>query len=168
MTNLLGGYTFAKYIKFPDDIQKRLKISYDALHEKEQQIFLDIACFFIGEKKNTTINMGRIRLERFVGVSKSREQMLGRSGHKNYIHMHDHLRDLGREIAEDKLPRRLWHPNRNIDDLAAQAIICKCSIIQTFKIVKFFHRNLYTVFNFSIFLTFKIFKFNHSKLCTVS
>jgi hypothetical protein len=30
--------------------------------------------------------------------------------------MHDHLRDMGREIAQDKLPRRLWHPEENIDD----------------------------------------------------
>ena len=38
----------------PNDILSRLKISYDSLDEEEKQIFLDIACFFIGEYMNTT------------------------------------------------------------------------------------------------------------------
>ena len=42
----------------PQDIQSTLQISYDGLDdEQEQQIFLDIACFFIGEDKNTAINI---------------------------------------------------------------------------------------------------------------
>lgn len=37
----------------------------------------------------------------------------------NKIHMHDQVRDMGRDIAEDsRLPRRLWHWTENvIDDL---------------------------------------------------
>jgi hypothetical protein len=41
----------------PRDIQSTLQISYDALDEVEKQIFLDIACFFIGEDRNTAIRI---------------------------------------------------------------------------------------------------------------
>jgi hypothetical protein len=44
------------------------------------QIFLDIACFFIGEKRNTTVviwDEPGCKVE----VSQSTEQMLGGSGH---------------------------------------------------------------------------------------
>jgi len=54
------------------DIKKRLKISYDALSEEEQKIFLDIAFFFIGihrKKQNKCHNsLERIRLERIAGA----------------------------------------------------------------------------------------------------
>jgi len=35
---------------------------------------------------------------------------------KNVINMHDQLRDLGRQIAEEETPRRLWRPTRDIDE----------------------------------------------------
>ena len=41
----------------PNDIQSTLKISYDALDTEEKQIFLDIACFFIGEPRDTVIRI---------------------------------------------------------------------------------------------------------------
>jgi len=44
-------YELKVQLRVSPEIKNRLKISYDALSEEEQQIFLDIACFFIGEKK---------------------------------------------------------------------------------------------------------------------
>lgn len=41
---------------------------------------------------------------------------------KNEIRMHDHLTDLGRNLAKDPgLPCRLWHWTENIDDLLEQS-----------------------------------------------
>ena len=41
-----------KYENTPDkNIQEKLKISYDGLEETEKEIFLDIACFFLGFQK---------------------------------------------------------------------------------------------------------------------
>jgi hypothetical protein len=39
------------------EILKRLRISYDSLHEEDQRIFLDIACFFIGEDRDKAIKI---------------------------------------------------------------------------------------------------------------
>ncbi|KAH9289188.1 hypothetical protein KI387_033305, partial [Taxus chinensis] len=39
----------------PKDILDKLKLSYEALDEEEKEMFLDVACFFIGEKKSLAI-----------------------------------------------------------------------------------------------------------------
>eukprot|EP00253_Pinus_taeda_P011449 PITA_11449 len=44
-------------LQVPTEIQQRLKISYDSLNREEQQIFLDIACFFIGEDRDMAIRI---------------------------------------------------------------------------------------------------------------
>lgn len=41
----------------PTDIHSRLRISYDSLDEEEKQIFLHVACFFIGEDRDTAIRI---------------------------------------------------------------------------------------------------------------
>ncbi|XP_059073305.1 disease resistance protein RUN1-like [Cryptomeria japonica] len=42
-------------IILPSDIINRLKVSYDALDRQEKQMFVDVACFFIGKDKMTAI-----------------------------------------------------------------------------------------------------------------
>lgn len=112
----------------PDDIQKSLQISYDALQMDEKQIFLDIACFFIGKDRDTAItiwdgcgwkgslgfrslqNKNLVEVESPVDISGMRT-----------IRMHDHLRDLGRKLAKDPgLPRRIFRTG-DIDDLSQQS-----------------------------------------------
>eukprot|EP00253_Pinus_taeda_P006451 PITA_06451 len=43
--------------RLPDKILASLKISYNSLNQKEQQIFLDIACFGIGEKRDKWVTI---------------------------------------------------------------------------------------------------------------
>ncbi|KAH9289079.1 hypothetical protein KI387_033196 [Taxus chinensis] len=94
----------------PGDIKERLKISYDALDEEDQEMFLDTACFFIGEEISTAMTVwdgsgwnGLLGWESLVNKC-----LVDEPDKYNRIRMHDHLRDLGRDIANKKSPYRLW------------------------------------------------------------
>eukprot|EP00253_Pinus_taeda_P036398 PITA_36398 len=104
----------------PAEIEKRLRISYDSLSSQEQKIFLDIACFFVGEDRDAAI-----RIWSFTGIRKLENRCLLEvdSENENKIKMHDHLKRLGRSIArEASMPRRLWHQTtNNIDYLVDQS-----------------------------------------------
>ncbi|GLJ27160.1 hypothetical protein SUGI_0532490 [Cryptomeria japonica] len=95
----------------PNDIKNKLRVSYNALDEEEKQMFLDVACFFIGNDKMTAIAVwdgsgwnGLSGWERLIN------KCLVDFDDGNGIIMHDHLRDLGREIAKTDPPYRLWLP----------------------------------------------------------
>lgn len=91
----------------PREIVDRLTISYDSLSLRERQIFLDIACFFIGEDINTAK-----RLWGSVEVRNIENKCLFEVDRENKIKMHDQIRDMGRSIAEGLIPRRLWRPTK--------------------------------------------------------
>jgi len=113
-----------RQIKLPSEIQKRLKISYDALDGEEKQIFLDIACYFIGEDRDMALRIwdrsGWNGLVSFLNLQdKCLVELDG-----NIIRMHDHLRDMGREIADqEKLGGHLWRPTNDINDLWQQSSV---------------------------------------------
>eukprot|EP00253_Pinus_taeda_P005956 PITA_05956 len=113
----------------PADIRNTLKISYDSLEEDEKHIFLDIACFFIGEDKHTAIRIwngcelsGRLGLQKLddmclVELHRKKCTMLDpvlEVDGKECIKMHDHLRELGRYLAEKEPLRRLWRQDVNL------------------------------------------------------
>eukprot|EP00253_Pinus_taeda_P021417 PITA_21417 len=103
----------------PEDIRSTLRISYDALDKEEKEIFLDIACFFIGKDRDTAIRVwDGSNWEGLLGLWTLENRCLVEVDGKNCLSMHDHLRDLGRDIAEDlEYPRRLWHFTENFPDI---------------------------------------------------
>jgi len=106
--------------KLPADIQSTLRISYNMLDKEEREIFLDIACFFIGEDRDKAIRIWNgSGWEGSIGFQNLESKYLVEVDRKNCIRMHSHLRDLGRTIAAEKGPRRLWHQN---DDILYNAI----------------------------------------------
>ncbi|XP_059064075.1 disease resistance protein Roq1-like [Cryptomeria japonica] len=110
----------------PGDIQKSLQLSYDALDEEEKEMFLDVACFLIGEWKSTAIAVwdgmhwsGLHGLQTLVNkclveLVDERDYRRGHFFYEEKLRMHDHLRDMGREIASRHSSNRLWQPQ--IDD----------------------------------------------------
>ncbi|XP_059064371.1 disease resistance protein Roq1-like [Cryptomeria japonica] len=96
------------------DIQRKLKISFDALDNEEKQIFLDIACFFVDRPKCIAMRVWRASgWKAESGLRKLQDKCLVEEAEDPVpvLRMHDHLRDLGREIASElRHPPRLWRP----------------------------------------------------------
>nr|XP_007160452.1 hypothetical protein PHAVU_002G323400g [Phaseolus vulgaris]ESW32446.1 hypothetical protein PHAVU_002G323400g [Phaseolus vulgaris] len=95
-----------------------LKLSYDGLEEEEKNIFLDIACFYIGHK----------RLWGLISVFHGR------------IVMHDLIQEMGKEIVRKECPQ---HPGKRsrLKNKGSDAIECislstsiECISLSTFKV----------------------------------
>ncbi|XP_019188313.1 PREDICTED: TMV resistance protein N-like [Ipomoea nil] len=91
-----------------DDIHKILKISYDALDGDTQNIFLDIACFFVGHgKKDTAMILEACGFYAESGIRSLIEKCLltiHGGGEFGRLEMHDLVRDMGREVVRKESP----------------------------------------------------------------
>ena len=105
-----------KYKKIPDkDIQKILRISYDGLGETEQDIFLDIACFFKGLNIDYVVNiLDACNLYPNSGIPRLVDKCLITVDWCDKLSMHDLLQQMGTEIVRQESPKvprkrtRLW------------------------------------------------------------
>ncbi|XP_019149887.1 PREDICTED: disease resistance protein TAO1-like [Ipomoea nil] len=103
-----------------DDVQKVLKISFDALDDDTQNVFLDIACFFLGQdKKESIMILEASRFHAGTGIRTLIERCLltikSEFGEDERLHMHDLVRDMGREIVRKESPREPGKRTRLID-----------------------------------------------------
>ncbi|XP_050380445.1 disease resistance protein RUN1-like isoform X2 [Argentina anserina] len=98
------------------EIQERLKISYDDLEYNQKEMFLDISCFFIGQDLDHVKEI----LDSFdfspeTGIEVLIQRCLVTVNATNKLMMHDLLRDMGRSIVRAKCPEnprkwsRVWH-----------------------------------------------------------
>ncbi|RHN52302.1 putative TIR domain, P-loop containing nucleoside triphosphate hydrolase [Medicago truncatula] len=113
--------TLDEYENIPDkDIQRILQVSYDALKEKDQSVFLDIACCFKGcewtkVKKILHAHYGHC-IEHHVGVL-AEKSLIGHWEYDTYVTLHDLIEDMGKEIVRQESPNkpgersRLWFPD---------------------------------------------------------
>ncbi|KAL3729024.1 hypothetical protein ACJRO7_033596 [Eucalyptus globulus] len=93
------------------DVLGKLRISYDALEMDQQQIFLDIACFFIDKDKTNPVFAWKdcgFSPEYAIDVLINRCTI--KVLDENKFWMHDQFRDLGRAIANQERSR-LWAPD---------------------------------------------------------
>ncbi|XP_028765376.1 TMV resistance protein N-like [Neltuma alba] len=126
---VLGSYLFDRKIEeweevlskleeIPnDEIQAKLKISFDGLKDDmEKNIFLDICCFFFNKDRNyATHILNGCGFKAKIGITTLIERsLLNVNRNNNKLEMHGLLRDMGREIIcgsprkdpEDR--SRLW------------------------------------------------------------
>ncbi|XP_039167685.1 disease resistance protein RUN1-like isoform X2 [Eucalyptus grandis] len=85
------------------EVQEKLRISYDALNYEEKQIFLDIACFFIGyDLRYVSYMWDAYNLLPMMGIERLIFMSLIKIGDDGELKMHGQLRDLGREIVRQE------------------------------------------------------------------
>ncbi|XP_027334853.1 TMV resistance protein N-like [Abrus precatorius] len=116
----------SKLEKIPNDqIQEKLRISYDGLDDMEKKIFLDICCFFIGkDRAYVTDILNGCELHPGIGITTLMERSLIKVEKHNKLGMHDLLRNMGREIIRQSSPQepekrsRLWAHEDVCDVLA--------------------------------------------------
>ncbi|RDY05108.1 TMV resistance protein N, partial [Mucuna pruriens] len=101
----------------PDDqVQKKLRISFDGLSDHmEKNIFLDVCCFFIGkDRAYATEILNGCGLHADIGITVLIERSLIKVEKNNKLGMHPLLREMGREIicessrSEPGKRSRLW------------------------------------------------------------
>ncbi|KAA3472421.1 TMV resistance protein N-like isoform X1 [Gossypium australe] len=97
------------------EILDRLQIGFDGLDQTEQNIFLDIACFFNGEDKDFVMKvLDGCEFFRDIGIDVLVKRSLLIVNKDNKLWMHDMLQEIGRKIVREKSvdePRkrcRLW------------------------------------------------------------
>ncbi|KAL3753401.1 hypothetical protein ACJRO7_000747 [Eucalyptus globulus] len=116
----------------PREVQSKLKVSYDALDDRQKHIFLDIGCLFIGWDVDTVIHAWdedkyspreTIEFLQHLSLIKiEKDKKLG---------MHDHLRDLAREITRqeckrrDAKQRRVWDHKEAFELLQTRKVKCR-------------------------------------------
>ncbi|KAK2421656.1 TMV resistance protein N [Trifolium repens] len=108
-----------QYEKIPNrKIQKILKVSFDALEEEEQSVFLDIACCFKGYDLKEVEDIlyahyGR-EMEYHIGVLVEKSLVKIIEDTKPRVILHDLIEDMGKEIVRQESPNepgkrsRLW------------------------------------------------------------
>ncbi|GLJ34263.1 hypothetical protein SUGI_0688580 [Cryptomeria japonica] len=120
----------------PKEIMQRLKVSYDALDRDEQEIFLDIACFFIGKRRSSAIAVwDGSGWSGLCSWETLHNKCLVEVDQKERIRMHDHLRDLGRDIATTHSPSRFWSEGQSMHTQGGMSIRgIKAAISQNYEL----------------------------------
>ncbi|XP_048134054.1 disease resistance protein L6-like [Rhodamnia argentea] len=105
-------------------VKERLKISYDELDFEDQQIFLDIACFFIGLPQQMPTDMwDACGFFPGKGIEVLSLMSLIKIDKDGNLWMHDQLRDPGRDIVRLENPdepqkrSRLWNHEEVVEVL---------------------------------------------------
>ncbi|XP_030465003.1 disease resistance protein L6-like [Syzygium oleosum] len=104
------------------DVKDKLMLGYEALDHQQRQIFLDIACFLVGENKRNAYYMWD-DCEFFPdeGIEVLLLMSLVKITEKNRLWMHDQLRDLGRSIVRQESCKdpgklsRVWNHEEGLD-----------------------------------------------------
>jgi hypothetical protein len=106
--NLTGGFD-------NEVLWTTLRISYDHLDKKHQDMFLDIACFLVGFKKKTFCRVywnGDDSPSPMLGLQNLKDRSLIKWVEDGRLYMHEQLRDMGRKIAmEVTMSRFIWKQN---------------------------------------------------------
>ncbi|XP_059429962.1 disease resistance protein RPV1-like isoform X1 [Corylus avellana] len=98
-----------------DRIQKILRISFNSLDNSTKDLFLDVACFFVGMDKEYAIKiLDGCNFFPAIGIPILIQRSLVTIDYQRKLKMHNLIRDMGREIVCEESPKypgkrsRLW------------------------------------------------------------
>ncbi|XP_042483027.1 disease resistance protein RPV1-like isoform X2 [Macadamia integrifolia] len=107
-----------------NEIQEKLRISFDALDDTEKDIFLDVACFFVEMNKDDVIRiLEGCGFFAEIGINDLIHRSLIEITENNMLWMHSVLREMGRQIVREEsieIPgkrSRLWVRQETFDVL---------------------------------------------------
>ncbi|KAF8018999.1 hypothetical protein BT93_H3775 [Corymbia citriodora subsp. variegata] len=114
--------TLKKLENIPNgEVKGKLNISFEALETGEQEIFLDICCFFVGfDVRIVTYMWDSCEFFPECSLEVLKQRSLLKIAKGNELWMHDQLRDLGRDIVRERAKEkqsRVWDHEKAIDVL---------------------------------------------------
>ncbi|KAF8017577.1 hypothetical protein BT93_H2685 [Corymbia citriodora subsp. variegata] len=152
--------TLKKLDSLPNQkVHHKLKISFDMLDNAQREIFLDIACYFIGEKKIYPHYMWKaLELYPKSNIIVLTHKSLIKVDYDDRLMMHDLLRKLGRDIVqqENKVSgkhSRLWCPG------VALEVVQTKRVNHDLKVIHLMRCHLLTTPDFSMCLNLRILVF---------
>nr|NP_001236756.1 candidate disease-resistance protein SR1 [Glycine max]AAO92748.1 candidate disease-resistance protein SR1 [Glycine max] len=128
------------YKRIPsNEILKILQVSFDALEEEQQNVFLDIACCFKGHEWTEVDDIFRALYgngkKYHIGVLVEKSLIKYNRNNRGTVQMHNLIQDMGREIERQRSPeepgkrKRLWSPKDIIQVLKHNTGTSKIEII---------------------------------------
>ncbi|XP_039165747.1 disease resistance protein RUN1-like [Eucalyptus grandis] len=119
------------------EILNKLRISYDDLEERQKQIFLDIACFFVNKNKTDAIYMWTdCQFYPQEGIQVLIDRCLIKILDNDKLWMHDQLIALGRQIVREDSPNdlekhsRLWIAKEALQIIGTEKKKCKVQALE--------------------------------------
>ncbi|KAK2980878.1 hypothetical protein RJ640_006250 [Escallonia rubra] len=133
---------------------KKLKLSYDSLQDdNDRNLFLDIACFFVGKDKDwTSTILAGCGFYTKIGIHNLIDRFLLSVGtYDNKLYMHHFIQDMGREIVrqesieEPERRSRLWQ-------LEAFDVLREKTLLRSLKMLDLSHSHglVYDILDFSL------------------
>jgi hypothetical protein len=107
----------AKLKKIPNaEIDSILRWSYNELDDTDKNIFLDIACFFKGDKRDrVTKILNKCDFFADIGIRHLLDKALIRVDFENCIQMHDLIQEMGKQIVREESLRNPEQRSRLCD-----------------------------------------------------
>ncbi|XP_039155326.1 TMV resistance protein N isoform X3 [Eucalyptus grandis] len=107
-----------------EKVKNKLNISFEALETQEQEIFLDVCCFFVGfNVRIVTYMWDSCEFFPECSLEVLKQRSLIKIAKGNQLWVHDQLRDLGRVIVRERAREkqsRVWDHEEAIDVLETE------------------------------------------------
>ncbi|TYI03716.1 hypothetical protein ES332_A11G360300v1 [Gossypium tomentosum] len=126
------------------EILDKLRINFDGLEETEKNIFLDIACFLNGEKKDFVIKvLDGCEFFPDIGIDVLIKKSLIKVDEHKDLRMHNLLQDMGRKIVKEKCVDEPGKRCRLWEEMDVHHVLTKNTVSHLTKVTYYFFSFLF-------------------------